>query len=204
MTITNKGQKMEYTKIFDLFMAIDLSCNKFEGEIPKVLGNLTRLQLLNLSNNMLTGPIPQAMGYLTSLEVLDLSHNKFTGRIPWQLTHLNFLEVFNVSNNNLTGPIPKGQQFDTFESSSFDGNVGLCGMALSKKCDDSESEVLPPSLTLEEESGFLANFGWKIVLLGYGCGFLVGVVIGIIAFTRKPKWFIKDLSNHTTKEGKRG
>ncbi|GLU14340.1 hypothetical protein SLE2022_309160 [Rubroshorea leprosula] len=187
ITITNKGKKMEYPKIFGIFMAIDLSCNKFEGEIPEVVGNLTRLQLLNLSNNMLTGPIPPALGFLTNLEALDLSHNKLTGRIPWQLTHLNFLEVFRVTDNNLTGPIPKGQQFDTFESSSFDGNAGLCGMTLSKKCDHSESKPLPPSSTSEEDSGFLAEFGWKIVLLGYGCGFVVGVVIEITVFTRKPK-----------------
>ncbi|GLT74573.1 hypothetical protein SLA2020_463610 [Shorea laevis] len=191
ITITDKGEKMEYPKIFKIFTVIDLSCNKFEGEIPEVVGNLTRLQLLNLSNNMLTGPIPPALGFLTNLEALDLSHNKLTGRIPWQLTHLNFLEVFRVSNNNLTGPIPKGQQFDTFESSSFDGNAGLCGMTLSKKCDDLESKALPPSSTSEEDSGFLVEFGWKIVLLGYGCGFVVGVVIGITIFTRNPEWFMK-------------
>ncbi|GLU21051.1 hypothetical protein SLE2022_372160 [Rubroshorea leprosula] len=191
IVITNKGEMMEYAKIFHIFMAIDLSCNKFEGEIPEVVGNLTRLQLLNLSNNMLTGPIPPALGYLTNLEALDLSHNKLTGRIPWQLTHLNFLEVFCVSNNNLTGPIPTGQQFDTFESSSFDGNAGLCGKTLSKKCDDSKSKALPPSSTFEEDSRFLVEFSWEIILLGYGCGFVVGVVIGIIVFPRNPSWFMK-------------
>ncbi|GLT82292.1 hypothetical protein SLE2022_006880 [Rubroshorea leprosula] len=194
MTITNKGEKREYPKILEVFSAMDLSCNKFDGEIPEVVGNLKRLQLLNLSNNILVGPIPTTLGYLANLEALDLSQNKLTGRIPTQLTRLNFLEVFNVSHNHLTGPIPKGQQFDTFENSSFDGNSGLCGMPLSRKCDYYNFENLPPTSSTSEgneDSGLLAEFDWKLVLLGYGCGFLIGVVIGNIVFTRKREWFTK-------------
>ncbi|GLT27010.1 hypothetical protein SLA2020_020400 [Shorea laevis] len=198
MTITNKGEKREYPRILEVFSAMDLSCNKFDGEIPEVVGNLKGLQLLNLSNNILVGPIPTALGYLANLEALDLSQNMLTGRIPTQLTRLNFLEVFNVSHNHLTGPIPKGQQFDTFENSSFDGNSGLCGMPLSRKCDYYNSENLPPPSSTpkgNEDSGLLAEFGWKLVLLGYGCGFLIGVVIGNIVFTRKHEWFLKTFRN---------
>ncbi|GLT40567.1 hypothetical protein SLA2020_146890 [Shorea laevis] len=198
MTITNKGGKREYPKILEVFSAMDLSCNKFDGEIPEVVGNLKRLQLLNLSNNILVGPIPTPLGYLASLEALDLSQNMLTGRIPTQLTWLNFLEVFNVSHNHLTGPIPKGQQFDTFENSSFDGNSGLCGMPLSRKCDYYNSENLPPPSSISkrnEDSGLLAEFGWKLVLPGYGCGFLIGVVIGNVVFTRNHEWFLKTFRN---------
>ncbi|GKV21781.1 hypothetical protein SLEP1_g31727 [Rubroshorea leprosula] len=198
MTITNKGEKMEYAKILEVFCAVDLSCNKFDGEIPEVVGNLKGLQLLNLSNNILVGPIPTALGYLTNLEALDLSQNKLTGRIPTQLTRLNFLAVFNVSHNHLTGSIPKGKQFDTFENSSFGGNLGLCGMPLSRQCNYYSSEDLPPPSPTSkgnEISGLLAEFSWKLVLLGYGCGFLIGVVIGNIVFTRKREWFLKTFRN---------
>ncbi|GLT82417.1 hypothetical protein SLE2022_007920 [Rubroshorea leprosula] len=109
MTITNKGERMEYAKILEDFSAMDLSCNKFEGEILEVVGNLKGLQLLNLPINILVGPIPIALVFLANLEALDLSQNKLTGRIPTQLMQLNFLEVFNVSHNHLIGPIPKGQ-----------------------------------------------------------------------------------------------
>ncbi|GLT58230.1 hypothetical protein SLA2020_311410, partial [Shorea laevis] len=62
MTITNKGVKMEYPNVLEIFSAIDLSCNKFEGEIPNVVGSLKGLQqLLNLSNNILVGPIPPTL-----------------------------------------------------------------------------------------------------------------------------------------------
>lgn len=54
MTLTNKGIKIEYSKIQDFFVAIDLSGNKFEGGIPKILGNLKALHMLNLSNNIFT------------------------------------------------------------------------------------------------------------------------------------------------------
>ncbi|GLT38594.1 hypothetical protein SLA2020_128330 [Shorea laevis] len=192
MTITNKGSRLEYAKVLEVFSGVDLSCNKFKGEIPQIVGSLKGLQLLNLSNNILVGLIPPTLGNLTNLEALDLSQNKLIGSIPTQLTQLNFLEVFNVSHNHLTGPIPKGQQFDTFENSSFDGNSGLCGFPLSRKCNDLKTLPSPSSTPKgNEDSGLLTKFGWKVVVLGYGCGFLVGVVIGNIFFARTHEWLMR-------------
>jgi Leucine-rich repeat (LRR) protein len=147
VTVTNKGINLEYDKIQDVFMIIDFSSNKFEGEIPELLGTLKGLHSLNLSNNALIGYIPPSLGNLTNIESMDLSKNKLSGVIPPQLTQLFFLAYFNVSNNNLTGPIPHGSQFDTFQNSSFGGNSGLCGSPLSKKCGD--FKYTPPS-PLEE------------------------------------------------------
>ncbi|KAL8116393.1 hypothetical protein AgCh_022766 [Apium graveolens] len=53
--LTNKGVEIDYDKILNVFTAIDLSSNKFTGQIPESLGSLVALQLLNLSNNDLTG-----------------------------------------------------------------------------------------------------------------------------------------------------
>ena len=75
MTLTNKGIKTEYSRIQDFFVAIDLSGNKFEGEIPKIVGNLKALYKLNLSNNVLTGFVPSSLTTLTNLKSLDLSQN---------------------------------------------------------------------------------------------------------------------------------
>jgi hypothetical protein len=82
MIMTNKGNIMFYEKVQELFTAIDFSNNKFVGEIPKSIGNLKGVQLLNLSNNYLTGHIPSSLGNLTELETLDLSQNKLSGEIP--------------------------------------------------------------------------------------------------------------------------
>ena len=192
MTFTNRGIEIAYERIPYIFIAMDLSSNKFEGEIPELIGNLKGIQVLNLSNNLLTGSIPSSLEKLTALEVLDLSQNKLSGEIPPQLTQLTFLAFFNVSNNHLIGPIPHGNQFDTFQDKSFGGNPGLCGSPLTIKCGNFKGSLLPP-LTFEEidqDSKLLYEFSWKVVVIGYGCGFIIGVLIGQIVNARKYNWFI--------------
>jgi Leucine-rich repeat (LRR) protein len=192
MMMTNKGRNVFYEKVQELFIAIDFSSNKFVGDIPKSIGNLKGAKLLNLSNNNLTGHIPLSLGKLTDLEALDLSQNKLSEEIPQQLTQLTFLEFFNVSHNNLTGLIPQGKQFDTFENNSFEGNPGLCGRPLTRKCGNSNEPSSQPSIFEEnQDSGSLFEFGWKIVVIGYGFGFVVGVIIGPIVITRKHDWLMK-------------
>jgi Leucine-rich repeat (LRR) protein len=192
MIMTNKGNIMFYEKVQELFTAIDFSNNKFVGEIPKSIGNLKGVQLLNLSNNYLTGHIPSSLGNLTELETLDLSQNKLSGEIPQQLTQLTFLEVFNVSHNSLAGPIPQGKQFDTFENNSFEDNPGLCGKPLTKKCGNSDKAPFKHSIfEASQDSGSPFEFGWKIVVIGYGFGFVVGVIIGPIVIARKHDWLMK-------------
>nr|XP_023919113.1 receptor-like protein Cf-9 [Quercus suber] len=138
MTIINKGKETVYPKIVEVFAAIDLSSNKFNGMIPKFIGNLNGFQLLNLSYN------------------------------------------------NLTGPIPHGNQFDTFDNSSFDGNSGLCGYPLSKKCENSKPSPLPiSSIEVYQDSWFHIQFDWIIILMGYGSGLVIGVVIGNIMTEKK-------------------
>jgi hypothetical protein len=104
--ITNKGLDMVYSKVQEFFRAIDVSSNMFVGEIPKSIGDLKGLHMLNLSNNILSGHIPPSLGNLTALESLDLSQNRLSGEISPQLAQLTFLEWFNVSHNNLTSSIP--------------------------------------------------------------------------------------------------
>ncbi|KAG2719539.1 hypothetical protein I3760_03G270700 [Carya illinoinensis] len=196
MTMTNKGIAVFYEKVQELLKAIDLSSNRFGGEIPESIGNLRGLSLLNLSNNVLTGHIPLSLANLTELESLDLSKNNFSGEIPQQLTQLTFLGFFNVSNNLLTGPIPQGDQFGTFGNNSFEGNSGLCGRPLSKNCEDSNAYLpAPPSISVDQsqESGSAFEFGWEIlvvVVVGYAFGQVVGVTIGHIVITRKHDWFM--------------
>ncbi|KAL7591517.1 hypothetical protein Lser_V15G34973 [Lactuca serriola] len=62
MNMTNKGVKTEYEKVLNIFIAVDLSSNKFQGDIPEAIKALSNLQLLNLSNNELSGTIPSSMG----------------------------------------------------------------------------------------------------------------------------------------------
>uniref|UniRef100_A0A7N2MM58 Leucine-rich repeat-containing N-terminal plant-type domain-containing protein n=1 Tax=Quercus lobata TaxID=97700 RepID=A0A7N2MM58_QUELO len=192
MTSTNKGIKTEYWKIQDYFVAIDLSGNKFEGEIPKIVGNLKALCMLNLSNNVLTGSILSSLVNLKNLESLDLSQNMLVGEIPPQLVELTFLAFLNLSHNHLTRTIPQGKQFLTFENSSFNGNVGLCGSPLLKRCTNLKDPPPPPSIFVENQDVVsLFEFDWKLVVMGYECGFIFGGFGGKIITKKKNDWFMK-------------
>uniref|UniRef100_A0A7N2LAZ2 non-specific serine/threonine protein kinase n=1 Tax=Quercus lobata TaxID=97700 RepID=A0A7N2LAZ2_QUELO len=166
MTIVNKGVELKFEKILTIFTAIDLSNNRFCGEIPNSLGNLKALIVLNLSSNNFMSHIPSSLGNLVVLESLDLSRNSLSGEIPQELTNLIFLEYLNLSQNQLSGPIPQGRQFLTFQISSFEGNFGLCGFPLSKKCGNNEI----PTSEMRHESSLGEGFCWKVVVIGYACG----------------------------------
>ncbi|XP_062015441.1 receptor-like protein 7 [Rosa rugosa] len=60
--VFGKGVELKYFKTPYLLRLIDLSSNRFEGEIPGIIGNLRWLNVLNLSNNTLTGLIPSSLG----------------------------------------------------------------------------------------------------------------------------------------------
>ncbi|KAJ6887792.1 hypothetical protein NC652_028931 [Populus alba x Populus x berolinensis] len=190
--MTWKGLEIEFVKIQSMLRILDLSGNSFTGEIPKPIGKLKGLQQLNLSHNFLTGHIQSSLGFLTNLQSLDMSSNMLMGRIPVQLTDLTFLEVLNLSQNKLEGPIPVGKQFNTFDLSSFQGNLGLCGFPMPTECNNGMVPPLPPSNFNEGDDSTLLEdgFGWKAVAMGYGCGFVFGVTMGYIVFrTRRPAWF---------------
>ncbi|KAJ9160184.1 hypothetical protein P3X46_025608 [Hevea brasiliensis] len=201
VSLTLKGLEIELVKIQTLLTSIDLSGNKFTGEIPQSIGKLKSLKLLNLSHNQLTGNIQPSLGNLSNLESLDLSSNLLVGRIPMQLTYLTFLEVFRVSYNQLEGPIPVGKQFNTFDNTSYEGNLGLCGFPL-EKCDNGERQQ--PTSSKEIDSKSKNGFGWKAVLAGYGCGVIFGVVMGYVVFkTRKPIWFVRMVEGEGRRKLKR-
>ncbi|XP_042978586.1 receptor-like protein 45 isoform X3 [Carya illinoinensis] len=121
--------------IVDYMSELDLSCNNLTGGIPPVIDQMSSLHALNLSHNQLTGKIPITFSKLALLESLDLSHNSLSGEIPSSLIDLSFLSVFNVAHNNLSGKLPDMKaQFATFEKSSFEGNLFLCGRPLDKSC----------------------------------------------------------------------
>ncbi|KAL4298634.1 hypothetical protein S245_058033 [Arachis hypogaea] len=199
---TVKWVSRAYTKIPTIFAYIDLSENKFEGEIPNVIGELHALIALNLSHNKLIGSIPQSMGFLTELESLDLSSNMLTGRIPNELTNLNFLGFLNLSSNHLVGQIPRGRHFDTFQENSYQGNMGLCGFPLPIQCNKilEEEPLSSPTNQAEEKFGF----GWEPVVIGYGCGTVFGIGLGCCVFSiGKPQWLVRIFGGNPNKEMKR-
>lgn len=60
--------------------------------------------------------------------------------------------------------------------------MGLCGFPLPKQCDEHPSSV---QVEGDEDENI---FTWKMVVLGYGCGTLLGLLMGYVMLsTGKPK-----------------
>lgn len=193
VTITFKGSDLSFTKILSTFKAIDLSNNSFDGPLPESIGRLVSLRGLNMSYNNFTGQIPYQYGNLSQLESMDLSRNQITGEIPQELLMLTSLEWLNLSYNNLYGRIPQGNQFSTFSDSSFEGNAGLCGVQLSKHCDNQSliapSEVAPPESDSLWQDKLSVILLFAFVGLGFGVGFALSFLLRL--YCRMEGWICK-------------
>ncbi|KAL7614573.1 hypothetical protein Lser_V15G08978 [Lactuca serriola] len=199
VTTAVKGRDLEFPKISVDYVIVVLSNNRFEGEIPGIIGCLVSLKVLDLSHNSLTGKIPSVLGNLLEIESLDLSWNQLTGEIPQSLAHLTFIGFLNLSQNHLVGRIPSGTQFSTFEASSFVWNPELCGLPLPTKCERRQETQLEIDGDGDGDGDGESGFTWRVVILGYGCGTLLGLVMGYVMLsTGRPKWFnaIADAGEH--------
>ena len=146
-----KGKERECGSSFAYLKMIDLSSNELTGEIPIGITKLLDLNGLNLSRNKFDGEIPGQIGRLTKLESLDLSNNYFSGEIPQSMSGLTFLSYLDLSENILSGRIPSGSQLQLFNSSMYEGNAGLCGFPLTKRCDETRPESQPSSNGNEDD-----------------------------------------------------
>ncbi|KAL7086723.1 hypothetical protein ACP275_13G018100 [Erythranthe tilingii] len=179
-----KGQESEYRKNIRLLKLIDLSSNKLVGDIPETFSSLKGLISLNLSRNSLTGNINPDIGQMEVLEVLDLSRNQLTGTIPVGMAQLHSLAVLDLANNNLSGKIPSSTQLQSFNESSYAGNIKLCGAPLvscpgDKLIPDTTDQGKRNNKEIkddEDEGGFILmriSF-WKEVGISIVFGFIVG------------------------------
>lgn len=106
-----------------MLRSLYLQNNRFSGDFPASVTGMVRLTRLDLSSNNFTGNIPFAVNNLTRLTGLLLENNGFSGNLP-SINPADLVD-FNVSNNKLNGSIP--DTLAKFPSSSFAGNLDLCG-----------------------------------------------------------------------------
>lgn len=77
------------------------------GEIPPLIGNLSRLRKLYLYENNLNGKIPESITKLYNLEYLFLQENRFSGSVPLGIGNLKFLRGIDLHSNQISGTIPE-------------------------------------------------------------------------------------------------
>ncbi|CAI9290010.1 unnamed protein product [Lactuca saligna] len=169
-----QGDERVFFSTMKLVKSIDLSSNKLSGQIPYEITNLSDLIALDLSKNALFGEIPQKIGEMKNLLTLDLSRNSFSGRMPSSMSQMSLLNYLDVSFNNLSGRIPTSTQLQSFQTSRYNGNIGLCGPPLTKKCPGDEGLKVP--LVIDESEGDEEDIDelhiWFYV--GGGMGFVTG------------------------------
>ncbi|GAY52193.1 hypothetical protein CUMW_140040, partial [Citrus unshiu] len=112
-------------------MILDLSNNKFTGNLPISLGSLISLQPLHLRKNNLCGTIHSLENCIalmtldvgenelveniptwirerfSRIVVLILRSNKFYNLLPKGLCDLAFLQIVDLADNNLSGEVPR-------------------------------------------------------------------------------------------------
>ncbi|XP_060671587.1 MDIS1-interacting receptor like kinase 2-like isoform X1 [Ziziphus jujuba] len=85
---------------------MDLSTNKFFGELSENWGQCPKLTMLNISNNKISGRLSPELGKATQLQKLDLSSNLLVGKIPKELGQLKLLYILKLNNNSLSSNVP--------------------------------------------------------------------------------------------------
>ncbi|XVF34508.1 hypothetical protein REPUB_Repub18cG0064600 [Reevesia pubescens] len=84
-----------------------LQRNLFSGSIPENIGELMpQLQTFFLSRNQISGRLPSSICKMKGLKFLSIGHNRFSGELPNCWNNLQSLKVLDVSNNSLSGNIP--------------------------------------------------------------------------------------------------
>lgn len=70
--------------------------------------------------------------------------------------------------------------------------MGLCGAPLTLLCGNSETSPPPPLAQISQgkDSEFSRSIYWLIIIMGYGSGLTVGLVIGNMLTTRYHEWFV--------------
>ncbi|KAK1435280.1 hypothetical protein QVD17_01041 [Tagetes erecta] len=177
-----------YGQIFFLFQMtggslsfLDLSNNSFVGEIPDCLWHFKELQVLDLGHNNFFGRLPISIGNLINLQVLRLDNNKFSGELPLSLQNCTQLKFLELGVNKFSGyvpvwigeRIPVCTQLQSFEPLRYVGNVGLCGLPLTKYC-PGDKELEAPIIGQNEGGGGGVDELDRLFLIGGASGFATG------------------------------
>lgn len=100
----------ENVKGLNKLQSFEVKGNKtVTGSIPKVFGQLESLEQINLSNNRFSGEIPVELGQLKNLSIwMNLDDNELEGNIPETFSNFQSGTLIRVMNNHkMYGVIPQ-------------------------------------------------------------------------------------------------
>ncbi|XP_006849388.2 phytosulfokine receptor 2 [Amborella trichopoda] len=89
-----------------MIQVMDLSENRFSGELKLGLGNCTSLRELYMGFNALAGRLPYDVFTLLSLKELSIPANNFFGRFSERVSNLSSLVSLVIFGNRFFGPLP--------------------------------------------------------------------------------------------------
>ncbi|KAJ9560622.1 hypothetical protein OSB04_005782 [Centaurea solstitialis] len=94
--------------ILPYIIHLNLSQNALHGALPRSMGNLSELEVLDLSDNKFSGEVPKRWlsGHCRRLFVLQLSNNKLDGEVLSENLNASRLTVLSLDNNLFTGVLP--------------------------------------------------------------------------------------------------
>ncbi|CAL5360050.1 unnamed protein product [Camellia sinensis] len=124
----------------DHVLKLNITWSSLKGFLSPKLGELSSLQELILHGNNLIGSIPKEIGMLKYLKVLDLGNNQLsgnlqsnglTGKLPSELGNLKYLEELRLDRNKLQGNVPATNSSDFTSSmrgmyTSSENTTGFC------------------------------------------------------------------------------
>ncbi|KAK6125748.1 hypothetical protein DH2020_040522 [Rehmannia glutinosa] len=123
---------------------LDLSSNKFFGNVENSLSTCGKLSFVNLTNNHLTGSVPnlpstlpESLAACSGLELLDISANNFSGELPVDIfLKLSNLKTLVLSFNNFVGGLPDSlSKLVSLETLDVSSN-NLSGLVPAGLCQD--------------------------------------------------------------------
>ncbi len=157
--------------------AIRLPKNNLTGILPREIGDLDAMELLDLSTvtfadtfpNTISGNLPAELGACRAMQELDLSNNRFSGSIPATLGNLSQLAILKLQGNELTGAVPAELgRLSRLQNLSLNRNAlageipaALCGLADLRELYLSDNQLTG---TIPDDIGRLSNL--RLLVLG--------------------------------------
>ncbi|KAG5629405.1 hypothetical protein H5410_001122 [Solanum commersonii] len=161
---------------------LSLGINNFDGQLDFLSSNRswTQLEVFEVSSNSLVGPIPSDVSGLQSLQSFFLSSNHLNGTIPSWIFSLPFLDELYLNDNYFSGEIQE------FKSKT------LWDVTLKQNQLQGVPQAITPFGLDQGEEEDSTMISWQAVLIGYGCGLIIGLsVIYIMLSTQNPTWFLR-------------